>query len=278
MPAHTYMRSGFYDLAVSSNVHATEHDRAYLAGETDREASSYYGHNLLFLNSAYQMEGNFAGANDAAGMLSDQGAVVPELFTLCRFARWHDILERPAPKPAEDEPMRTAIWHYARGLAFAGLNDLGNAQKERQALSDIDKSLGVQGVAGWYNGSKAILGIALDVLDAKIALARNKPAVAVPFLARAVKSQDGLLYIEPPDWYYPVRESLGAAQLRSGDAKGAERTFRDDLVRNPRNGRSLFGLVESLRAQGDTTDAVWAQRSFDAAWRRADTQLSIDNL
>jgi hypothetical protein len=278
MPAHTYMRSGYYDLAVSSNVHATEHDRTYLAGEPDREASSYYGHNLLFLASAYQMEGNFAGASDAAAMLSDQGAVIPQLFAFCRFSRWHDILERAAPKPSDDEPMRIAVWHYARGLAFAGLNDVSNAQKERQILSELDRGLGVQSVVGWYNGSKAILGIALDVLDAKIALARSKPAAAVPLLTRAVKSQDGLLYIEPPDWYYPIRESLGAAQLRAGDAKDAERTFRDDLLRNPRSGRSLFGLAESLKVQGDATDAAWAQRQFDAAWRNADTQLSIENL
>jgi len=63
-----------------------------------------------------------------------------------------------------------------------------------------------------------------------------------------VHLQDGLLYIEPPDWYYPIRESLGAAFLRAGDPKGAERTFRDDLTRNPRNARSLFGLAEALKA------------------------------
>jgi len=118
----------------------------------------------------------------------------------------------------------------------------------------------------------------LEVLDARMALARGKPWSAVGFLVHAVRLQDNLLYIEPPDWYYPVRESLGAAYLRAGDAKDAEKTFRDDLVRDPRNGRSLFGLAESLKAQGDATDEAWVRRSFDKAWKNADTTLSTDTL
>ena len=278
MPAHTYMRSGFYDLAAGSNVHATEHDRAYLAGGEDREASGYYGHNLLFLTSAYMMEGNFAQAKLAAATLADQGSAVLGIFVLCRFARWHDLLATSAPKASGDEPMRVALWHFARGMAYAGTGDLTNAQRERQAVGVANQALNVPSLVGWYNGSKTILGIAEDVLDAKIDLARGKASAAVPVLTHAVHVQDTMLYIEPADWYYPVRESLGAALLRAGDAKGAERVFRDDLARNPRNGRSLFGLAESLRTQGDATDAAWVQRSFETAWQHADAQLTVNDL
>ena len=278
MPAHTYMRTGNYDLAVMSNMRATEHDRAYLAGEPDREGSAYYDHNLLFLNAASMMDGDFAAAKSAADMLAGQDAVVPGIFTLCRFARWHDILALTAPKTSADEPLRLAVWHYARGLAFANTGDVAGAQRERQALAEADRTISVAPLTGWYNGSKQILGIALGVLDGKIALARNHPTDAFAPLAQAVRAQDNLLYIEPPDWYYPVRESLGAAQLRAGDAKGAERTFRDDLVRNPRNPHSLFGLQKSLAAEGDATDAAWVARQFQSAWRNADTQLSLDDF
>jgi hypothetical protein len=211
-------------------------------------------------------------------MLSEQGADVPAMFALCRFDRWHEILALAVPKNSPEEPLRAAVWHYARGLAFAGTGDPANAQKERDVLADLDKTLVVPGLAGWYNGSKSILGIALDVLDAKISLSRNKPSPAVALLTQAAHLQDALLYIEPPDWYYPVRESLGAAFLRSGDLKGAEKAFRDDLIRNPRNGRSLFGLAESLKAQGDATDEAWARRAFEKAWMNADTTLTIDQL
>jgi TolA-binding protein len=79
-------------------------------------------------------------------------------------------------------------------------------------------------------------------------------------------------------WFYPVRESLGAALLLSGDAAGAERVFREDLVRFPRNPRSLFGLRESLVAQKKTADAAWVTRAFDAAWARSSAPLTLEML
>ena len=58
----------------------------------------------------------------------------------------------------------------------------------------------------------------------------------------------------------------------------AERVFRDDLARHPRNARSLFGLHESLVKQGKTADAVWVKRAFEEAWKNADTTLTMDGL
>src|SRR3984893_17489252 len=127
----------------------SHHNRMYHSYEPDREASIYYGHNLLFLTAAYQMEGNFAGTQAATKQLAAQNAIIPELFGLCRFNRWHEILDRTAPKPSADEPMRVAIWHYARGLAYASTGDLQTAQKERQSLADLDHAMAVPGVAGW---------------------------------------------------------------------------------------------------------------------------------
>ena len=280
MPAHTFMRTGYYDQASAVNVRATEHDRMYLATEMDPEASGYYDHNLYFLASADQMEGNFAGARAAAAQADGKEAGTITLFALCRFAHWHDILAIPAPKgaPPSYDPLRTAIWHFARGMAYAGTGEGAAAQKELQAVGDLNRSLSIPAVTGFNNSSRQILGLAIDVLEAKIARSAGRYTDAAASLVRAVRIQDGLIYIEPPDWYYPVRESLGAALLKAGDAKGAERTFREDLARDPRNPRSLFGLQKALEAEGDTTDAAWARREFATAWRNADTQLSIDDL
>ena len=85
-------------------------------------------------------------------------------------------------------------------------------------------------------------------------------------------------YDEPPVFYYPVRESLGAALLLSGNAVEAERVFRDDLAKYPRNARSLFGLHESLLKQGKKSDAAWVKRAFDEAWKDADTRLTVEAL
>jgi len=75
-----------------------------------------------------------------------------------------------------------------------------------------------------------------------------------------------------------VRESLGGALLRDEQFSEAEKVFRDDLARNPRNGRSLFGLWQALKAQNKIADAEWAYFEYKAAWKNADSDLSIDDL
>ena len=87
--------------------------------------------------------------------------------------------------------------------------------------------------------------------------------------------QDGLVYDEPPAWYYPVRETLGAALLASGDAAGAEAVFREDLQQNPRNGRSLYGLAKALAAQNKTAESSWVQEQFKVAWTQADVRPNL---
>ena len=81
--------------------------------------------------------------------------------------------------------------------------------------------------------------------------------------------------MEPSYWPIPVRPTLGAALLQSGDAAKAEQVFREDLKRWPRNGWSLFGLEQSLRDQGRTESAELVAREFEAAWKRADTKLAL---
>jgi hypothetical protein len=95
---------------------------------------------------------------------------------------------------------------------------------------------------------------------------------------KAVAAQDALNYAEPPNWYYRVRESLGAALLLSGDAAAAEQVFRADLKENPRSGRSLFGLLESLKAQGKQDAARWIEAEFKTAWKDAEVQLKVMDL
>jgi hypothetical protein len=116
------------------------------------------------------------------------------------------------------------------------------------------------------------------VLDARLAWARGSQPDAIRLWTRAVAAADTVPYDEPPVFFYPVRESLGAALLLSGNASGAERVFREDLQRHPRNARSLFGLHESLVKQGKSPDAEWVKHAFDEAWKDADTTLTIDAL
>ena len=126
--------------------------------------------------------------------------------------------------------------------------------------------------------ARTVLELAATVLDARIAWARGSRDQSIQLWTKAVAAADRLPYDEPPVWFYPLRESLGAALLQSDKAAQAEKVFRDDLVRHPRNARSLFGLRESLIKQGKDADAAWVQRDFEEAWKNADTKLTIESL
>jgi hypothetical protein len=89
-----------------------------------------------------------------------------------------------------------------------------------------------------------------------------------------VLAEDALSYDEPADWFYPTRESLGAALLRAKEYTRAEEVFRQDLARNPGNGRSLFGLRQSLLLQKKQSAAA-AEKDFRAAWKNGDVQLDL---
>src|SRR5262249_55674675 len=129
-----------------------------------------------------------------------------------------------------------------------------------------------------YNKTKDILKIAENVLGAKIAVARKDNAQAISLLTAAVAVQDTLKYGEPPDWFFPVRESLGGVLLMSNDAAGAEKVFRADLERNPRNPRSLWGLQQALQAQDRAYDAGFVETQFKAAWKGGATALKVEDL
>jgi hypothetical protein len=128
------------------------------------------------------------------------------------------------------------------------------------------------------NKTKVVLSIAENALAAKIAMARHNTNAAIALLRDAVAAQDTLKYDEPADWFYPVRESLGAALLMNGNAVEAEKVFREDLDRNPRNPRSLFGLREALKAQKRDYDASFVDKQFRDAWAKADVALKLEDL
>ena len=124
----------------------------------------------------------------------------------------------------------------------------------------------------YFPGTK-ILAVAEQVLAGKIAGARGDKQKWVEHMRKAVEAEDQLSYMEPPYWYYSAKLSLGAALLKTGQAAEAEKVFRDDLKDFPNCGWQLFGLQESLRAQGKDTREV--SRQFRRAWSHADVQPDL---
>jgi tetratricopeptide (TPR) repeat protein len=292
MPAHVYIRTGDYEAAVKTNQEAAAVDRAYIqsSGAQGIYPMMYYSHNLHFIAMCASMNGDYAEAKKNADMLAShvgpavkmmpplEGFMTIPMAVDVRFRKWDDILNMAQPDPAMK--ITTVFWHFARGMALAGKGRVSEAEAEYKVVSDAEKATSPDVVFAMpiNNKAKDIMKISEDVLGAKIAMAKKDNAGAIAMLTEAVSIQDSLKYGEPPDWFFPVRESLGAALLMNGDAAGAEKTFRADLDRNPRNPRSLFGLQQALKAQGKNYDASFLQKQFDTAWKGPAGQLKVEDL
>ncbi|MGH9503010.1 MAG: tetratricopeptide repeat protein, partial [Terriglobales bacterium] len=194
-----------------------------------------------------------------------------------RFHKWDEILKMPKPSP--ELQVESMFWHFAHGMALAGKGKPDEAEADYQVVAGAEKNTPEDAIFAMpvNNKTKDILKIARDVLGAKIALARKDNAAAMAQLQQAVAVQDTLKYDEPEDWFFPVRESLGAVMLMNGDAAGAEKIFREDLDRHPRNPRSLFGLDQSLKAQKRDYDAAFVEKRFQAAWKGS-MPLKLEDL
>lgn len=197
------------------------------------------------------------------------------LTVLITFHRWKEILEIPPPK--ENMQIVTALWHFARSLAFVNLGNMAQALQEQRLFMERKNQI-TQDLVFGYNRGMQILAIANDCLESKIAEVRGDFEQAINSLKRAVAVQDSLRYNEPPDWFFPIRESLGGILLRMQKPQEAEEVLRKELMSHPRNGRALFGLLESLRAQSRIVDSYWVNEEFQKAWRYSTTPLTIKDL
>jgi tetratricopeptide (TPR) repeat protein len=285
MPGHIWLVLGDYEMAAAVNERAVAVDREYLSqSKTSSGYGMYYVHNLYFIAYARWMQGRktegLRAGEELAMAVEPMIAGMPDMADFSaiavlgqvRFRDWDAILKLPQPK--DSMRANVAIWHYARALAFAGRGDRAATAREQAAFEAIRTTIPAD--AGWgLNKLKDVLAVASETVAARLA---PTPADALTHWQRAVVAQDALAYDEPPGWYYPARESLGAALLAAGKAADAEKVFREGVKRSPRNGRMLFGLMQSLRAQGKNEDADWVKREFDAAWAKADVTLRIEEL
>ena len=286
MPSHIYYRIGRYADAAEVNVQAVAADRAYFAKSRPSPIyrMMYYPHNLDFVWHAAALEGRgaeclraareFAAAAPAEAVLEMpdmETAPAAPYFALVRFGRWAEMLAEPAP-PARMLYV-TGAWRYARGLAFLGTGRRAEAASELGQLRAVRQSVPAERTLANFFKMSDMLALAAEILAGEIAARGGDADAAVKHLAEAVRIQDEHWFTEPPPWYFPVRQSLGAALLQAGRAAEAEAVYREDLRRNHENGWSLFGLAQSLRAQGKTADASAIDARFRRAWARADVAL-----
>ncbi len=293
MPSHIYVRVGEYHEATLANERASGADRAYIAECRGQGfyPGVYYPHNLHFLWYATGLEGRSHESLRAAQQVAQYAAdnycgplkvyeaprfrYLPLLVHL-RFGQWDDVLAAARPPATNDFLVDRAMWHFARGAAYAAKRNTEQAEAELVELRRISDGKEAAALDSPLLPVSGILRIARLVLEGYVAQARENPAEAVVQFEQAVEAQDALPYMEPPFWHYPVRQTLGAALLRSGDPVRAEAVFREDLKRTPRNGWGLLGLAESLRQQDKRIAAAEVESERQKAWQFADADLKLE--
>jgi tetratricopeptide (TPR) repeat protein len=290
MPGHIFLQTGDYDQAAKTNINAAAADKAFVqrTGATGIYPLMYWTHNIHFIAYARAQQGRYDEARQAAQEMSRnvgdadlkmqmlEGFHLYPLMIDLRFQRWDDILG--APEPGPERKLHRAFRHYARAIALAGQGKLAEAAAARKEFEAARKAVPAESQFMINNKSADILALAAATLDAQLAWARGEKEPSIREWRRAVKLEANIQYDEPPAWFYPVRQSLAAALLRSGRTKEAEAVFRFAIGKQPRDGRLLFGLWQSLTAQKRGSEAALVEQQFNAAWKDATVKLSVEDL
>ena len=281
MPAHIYARVGDHFASAHCNEVAIAADKKFL-GETQEQGvyrMMYYSHNLHFLAFASCMNGNFAAAKDAAAKLVAnvapgvkampdlEGFLPTPIIVLCAFERWADLLKLPAPDASF--VTTSAVWRSLRGIALANTGKTAEAEQEQKQFRDLAAKIPQEKMYDQLNKVAAVFKIHENLLAGAIAHSRHDDNAAIDLFKQAIAAEDGLNYSEPPPWYPPVRPTLGRLLLATNHAAEAEKIFREDLDRNPRDARALAGLRDCLNTQGRKYEADQIDQQFHAAWKVA---------
>jgi tetratricopeptide (TPR) repeat protein len=289
MPTHIDIRRGDWQAALLASEKAVAADRAYqkIIGDPGFYRNMVL-HNYHMLAYVAAMQGQ---SHKAAQAVQELLANIPHdylerdvervdfYYALpyqldMRFGRWKEVLAEPAPQ--SDLPIATAMWHLARSTAYAANREMDEAKFEQAVFLSIVQSFPPDARIR-KNDGRTMFKIAAAALDGEILYREGKVDEALRELQDAVRGEDSLLYMEPPDWVQPMRHVLGAVLMEAGRYAQAETVYREDLRRHPENGWSLFGLSQSLLKQKKTESTVVAAR-FKEAWKHADIKLTTSFL
>jgi hypothetical protein len=197
-----------------------------------------------------------------------EGFLPTPMIVLGAFEKWNDLIKFPAPDAAF--VTTTAMWHMFRGIAFANTGKTTEAEEEQKKFRVTAAKIPPEKMFDQLNKVEAVFKVADNFLAGAIAQSKHDDNAAIESMKQAVAAEDALSYSEPPAWYPPVRPTLGKLLLSLNQSAEAEKVFRDDLDRNPRDARSLAGLRDSLNAQGRKYEADQVDQQYRAVWKVAE--------
>jgi tetratricopeptide (TPR) repeat protein len=287
MPAHIYSRVGDHSASAKRNELAAAVDEKYIkdtALAPGVYSLMYYSHNLHFLAYAACMDGSLDEARKAAARLVAnvrphvthmpmlEGFLPTPMLVLVGFERWDEILRLPAPDASLG--ITNALWHFARGMAQAAKGNLAEAEREQNLFRETAAKIPADATFDMLNKTSDVVKVPENLLVAAIAGAKKDSKAAIDALNKAVAAEDALNYSEPPSWFPTVRPALGRVLLADRQLDEAEKVFRADLDRSPRDGRALAGLRDTLKAEGRDYEALQLDQQYRAAWKTADAGTS----
>jgi tetratricopeptide (TPR) repeat protein len=283
MPSHIYIRTGQYARSIEMNVKAVKVDEEYLSASANQGMyrMGYYPHNIDFISFSSYMEGRSNLAIQNALKLAYKGNIVvatnpvfgqyfgvEPMLAYVRFGKWTDILSLPAPD--KNQIYTQLIWRFSRGIAFVRAGNTNQATFELSKLDSLTKMDTLQSVYFSFNPVSSIVKVPLHILRGEILLKQSKLEAGLSALREAVKAEDDLRYMEPPDWKIPARHFLGAALFDAGQFAEAEQVYLIDLKSNRENGWSLIGLQLSQQKLGKKAEVIATAKRFSKAWKNAD--------
>ena len=280
MPSHIYYRVGRYLDALSDNKTAVAVDEKYLAATGAPMGVyrlGYYPHNVHFVIASAQMAGDgpvvIAAAEKLRGLIPDeiargiamtQPVKAAPYFAHAQFSAPDTILA--LPDPGDAIPYEKAMWHYARGVAHVARGDFAAADAEANAIEALERTADFSLLKTAGVPAQDVLKLARTLVQGRIAQAQGNTRIAIAQFEAAAALQDALPYMEPPYWYYPVRQTLAAALVQAGRLDEAEDQFRRALKRAPNNGWSYYGLSELYRTRGDADAVRKAEAELAKTW------------
>lgn len=285
MPCHIFLTTGDYESAIKTNTKAIHQDHEYINkyGLSGDYPHHYLRHNMAIQTRIYMLMEDYDNAIKTAFELIDfikpqfkdmadsaNFAKIP-LEVYLYFGRWQEILDFKLPV---HNAFPEAYLHFSRGVAYANLGAIEEAQSEKQQMLKYSKELDPKEELA-QNPLTKIMDIAALVLEANINAAQRKQDDYVQNLRQAIKLQDQLDYDEPPAWYVQIRLELGFELIRQKKFVEAEKEFLKALDKQQRNGRALIGLYLALKGQNRVMDAYWVDREAEAALKFATHPLSF---
>lgn len=291
MPSHIYYVRGRYADSMRANVAAARADEAFIRSANDHSLVryGYYPHNVHFIVTSAQMAGDMNTAMEEAARLrtllnADTSAQIAWIqaidaapyLAMAQFAAPGAILA--LPEADARLPYAMAMRHYARAIAYAQLKDEEGFAGEVTAMQALAKSDAFAGMIQQGVPAPELVALAEAVARGRFAVAHGRYDDAIDLYRKAIVLEGRLPYQEPPYWYYPVNQSLGAALFLAGRHEEASEAFRAALAQAPNNGWALYGLARSEAAQGRAADAAAARAAFSRAWAGQQDWLRMERL